>query len=60
MMNRMERLKEVRQDFKVIYMSGYADNTIVKLGILDQGIPFLQKPFTQNSLLDKVREVLDQ
>jgi PAS domain S-box-containing protein len=56
----MERLKEVRRDFKVIYMSGYADNTIVKLGILDQGIPFLQKPFTQNSLLRKVREVLDQ
>ena len=56
----MEQLKEVRRDFKVIYMSGYADNTIVKLAILDQGIPFLQKPFTQDSLLHKVREVLDQ
>lgn len=56
----MERLKEVRRDFRVIYMSGYADNTIVKLGILDQGISFLQKPFTQDSLLHKVREVLDQ
>ncbi len=56
----MERLRQVRQDFKVIYMSGYADQTIVKLGILDQGISFLQKPFSQDSLLHKIREVLDQ
>jgi two-component system, cell cycle sensor histidine kinase and response regulator CckA len=55
----MEQLRQVRQDFKVIYMSGYADHAIVKLGILDQGISFLQKPFSQDSLLHKIRDVLD-
>lgn len=44
---------------KVLLISGYTDNSIVHHGILDEGIPYLQKPFTMNDLGKKVREVLD-
>jgi len=45
---------------KVLYMSGYTDETIVHHGILDPDIAFLQKPFTTETLAMKVREVLDE
>ena len=44
---------------KVLYMSGYTSDAIVHHGVLEQGIAFLQKPFTPSSLVTKVREVLD-
>ena len=40
-------------------MSGYTDDAIVHHGVLDAGMPFLQKPFTPRSVAQKVREVLD-
>jgi FixJ family two-component response regulator len=43
---------------KVIYMSGYAPTAIVQHGVLEPGTPFLQKPFSRFTLLDKVEEVL--
>jgi DNA-binding NtrC family response regulator len=44
---------------KVLYMSGYTDEAIVQHGVLDPGIPFLQKPFTHDALTTKIREVLE-
>jgi two-component system, cell cycle sensor histidine kinase and response regulator CckA len=54
-----ERLSNQRLGLKVLYMSGYTDNVIVHHGILKPHIAFLQKPFTSQSLTEKVRAVLD-
>ena len=43
---------------RVVYMSGYTDNVIVRQGILKEGVQFIQKPFTVNGLLEKVWQVL--
>jgi signal transduction histidine kinase len=45
---------------KVLYMSGYTDNTIVHHGVLEKGMNYMQKPFTVEGLAKKVREVLDK
>jgi PAS domain S-box-containing protein len=54
-----KRLLELHPEIKVIYMSGYADDTVIQYGALESDVPFLQKPFTPTTLLHKVREVLD-
>ena len=54
-----DRLQPLYPQMKVIYMSGYTDNAIVKHGVLAPGLNFLQKPFTPESLARKVREMLD-
>ena len=53
------RIKAIRPDTKVLFCSGYTDDAIVHLGVLDRTIAFLQKPFAPSSLARKVREVLD-
>jgi CheY-like chemotaxis protein len=54
-----ERLRVLRPGMKVLYMSGYADNSIVHDGILDSDVALLQKPIMPDVLLGKVRSVLD-
>jgi two-component system cell cycle sensor histidine kinase/response regulator CckA len=54
----VERLQTQGHDMKVLYVSGYTDDTTVYAGDLPPGTAFLQKPFTLGSLLDKVKEVL--
>ncbi len=54
-----KRLRSIRPGIKVLYMSGYTDDTIIRHGMLDQMTAFLQKPFTPEDLLRRVRDVLD-
>jgi CheY-like chemotaxis protein len=54
-----EQLVADRQEMKVLYMSGYTDNTLGHHGILSTGTAFLQKPFTAPALTRKVRDVID-
>ena len=55
-----EALSALRPSIRVLYMSGYMDEAIVRTGVLDEGKPFLQKPFTPMQLAKKIREVLDE
>ncbi len=52
-------LQKIRPGLRVMFMSGYTDDSVIRQGILEDGIPFLQKPFSAEALAGKVREVLD-
>jgi two-component system cell cycle sensor histidine kinase/response regulator CckA len=54
------RLTALRPALRVLFSSGYTDNAIVEHGVLDEGINFLQKPYTPTTLARRVREVLDK
>jgi two-component system cell cycle sensor histidine kinase/response regulator CckA len=49
-----------RHEIKVLFMSGYTDEALGLHGVLGAGTQFIQKPFTTDALLGKVREVLDE
>ena len=54
-----ETLRRQHRDTRVLFTSGYTADTIGRHGVLDEGISFLRKPFTSQTLARKVREVLD-
>ncbi|MDO9531638.1 MAG: PAS domain S-box protein [Deltaproteobacteria bacterium] len=54
-----ERLIVMKPRLKSLYMSGYTANVIARRGVLDEGVQFLQKPFSLKALATKVREVLE-
>jgi DNA-binding NtrC family response regulator len=54
------RLFETHSSLRVVYMSGYADETLVNQSALEAAGGFLQKPFLADGLLRKVREALDR
>jgi CheY-like chemotaxis protein len=54
-----DQLLAVRPDLKVLFISGYTNDEILRRGISRQEAAFIQKPFTAEDLMKKVREVLD-
>jgi PAS domain S-box-containing protein len=55
-----ENITAVRPAIKTLFMSGYTANVIAHHGVLEEGIDFLQKPFSVHTLASKVRGVLDR
>jgi len=55
----MNELLTRRPDLKCLYVSGYTDDAIVHHGVLDDGVELMQKPFSREALLSKVRAMLD-
>jgi two-component system cell cycle sensor histidine kinase/response regulator CckA len=54
-----QRLARMRPEMRVLYMSGYSDDALIRRGVVKQGAAFVQKPFTPDALAHKVREVLN-
>jgi CheY-like chemotaxis protein len=55
-----KRITSRHPHIRVLYMSGYTNNVIAEDGLLEAGLSFLQKPFTPQTLVQKVRETLDR
>jgi CheY-like chemotaxis protein len=54
------KISQIRPGIRVLFMSGYTQDVIAHHGILDDGVYFIQKPFSIQSLAAKVREVVMQ
>ena len=53
------QVASARRDLKVLYISGYTDDSVFRHGVLEGGMEFLQKPFNLKALAQKIREILD-
>ncbi len=54
-----EQITDLYPDIRLLFMSGYTADVIAHQGILDDGVAFIQKPFSMADMTEKVREVLD-
>jgi len=54
-----EHVATIRPETRILYMSGFTDDAIVRHGVLDDGVFFIQKPFSPDALALKARSVLD-
>jgi two-component system, cell cycle sensor histidine kinase and response regulator CckA len=55
----VSRLASLRPEMRVMYMSGYAEHAIIHHDSLDLGVMLMEKPFTPETLVRKVREILE-
>jgi two-component system cell cycle sensor histidine kinase/response regulator CckA len=55
-----ELLRNLQPKLKVIFMSGYTDDAVLRHGVHEQHMTFLQKPFGLSALASKVRDTLGQ
>jgi two-component system cell cycle sensor histidine kinase/response regulator CckA len=55
-----DRLRKARPGIQVLFISGYTENAIVRQGMLEKGVSYLQKPFSMAALIGAVREALDK
>ncbi len=55
-----DQLIPLHPNLKVVYMSGYTDNAVIHHGVLEEGVNYIQKPFTIDGLMKRMREVLDK
>jgi two-component system cell cycle sensor histidine kinase/response regulator CckA len=53
-----DKLREKDSSIKILYFSGYTDDSIVQHGVLDEGMEFIQKPYAHDELAKKVKTVL--
>jgi CheY-like chemotaxis protein len=55
-----EQIRDLQPGIGVVFMSGYTDDVIAPHGVLEPGVAFVEKPFSQETLASKAREVLDR
>jgi DNA-binding NtrC family response regulator len=55
-----QHIREHQPDMKVLYISGYTDDMLLRAGALGPGMSFLQKPLKPDILASKLREILDK
>jgi CheY-like chemotaxis protein len=54
------KMAELHPNIRLLFISGYTDDAVVRHGVLEAGVNFLQKPYTPSVLSQKVREILNQ
>ena len=54
-----QQVSRIRPGLPVVFMSGYADDDLTRRGLLEAGVPFLEKPFSPLALVRMVQDVLD-
>ncbi len=56
----VERMRKTHPGIRVVYMSGYTDDTVLRNGVLDSDIDFLEKPFSVSALAAKLKSALSK